>query len=300
MSIQTVKTTINGVEHILTYNSETGKWEASIPAPTGSSFNQPGGKYDVSLTATNEAGTSATIDSSDDEFGSVLALQVIEKQAPVITITSPGAGAFITTATPTVKFKVLDNTIGNGGDSGIDLSSLVVKVDGTAVEEISSTAIDGGYECECALSALSEGSHTVTIDGSDNDGNAATQASVTFEVDTVPPALDITAPSDGLIVNSSNITIVGTTDSTATVKITLNDAYIGEAIIDSDGNFEMELTLDVGENIISVSATDSAGLETVVERTIVLDISVPVFKSVSLTPNPVDAGATLILAVEVE
>ncbi len=305
MSISTVKAEINGIEYNLIYNSSTGKWEASIPAPAASSFNQPDGKFNVQLTATNEAGSSKSIDRSDAEFGSVLALKVIEKQPPVITVTSPGTGAYITTATPTVKFRVIDNSISNGGDSGINLSSLELKVDGAAVSnEIAHTAIDGGYECECVLSALSEGSHTITIDVSDNDGNSASQASAVFTVDTVPPTLDVISPSDGLITNSQTVTVSGTTNdatSTAvTVKISVNGKDQGDIDVDSSGNFSKEITLDEAENEIVITATDSAGKTSTVTRNVTLDVSIPVFTAVSLTPNPVDAGATLILSVEVE
>ena len=67
MAIQTVKVTINGTEHTLEYNSTTGKWEKSITAPTTTSYNLTGGYYPVSVTATNQAGTSSTITDADME-----------------------------------------------------------------------------------------------------------------------------------------------------------------------------------------------------------------------------------------
>lgn len=306
MSISTVKAELNGNTYNLTYNSATGKWEASIPAPVGSSFNQDGGKYNVQLTAINEAGSSATIDRTDDTFGSALALKVIEKQPPVITIVSPGTGAHISSATPTIKFNLIDNVIGDNGDSGIDLSSLVLKVDNTAVsnENITCTELEGGYECEYTSAALADGSHTVVIDVSDNDGNFANQASISFTVDTAPPVLNIDTPTDNLITNEKNLTVSGTTnDETSTsvnVNVSLNGVDQGEIEVDSDGNFSKDIELNAGVNTIVVTATDSAGKSSTVTRTVTLDISVPVFKAVVLAPNPADAGATLTLTVEVE
>ncbi len=306
MGIKTVKAVINGSEYNLTQNASTGKWEATIPAPVGSSFNQEGSKYNVQLTAVNDADTSATIDRTDATFGDILALKVIEKQPPVIVITSPGVGAYITTATPTIKFIVTDNTIGSGGDSGINLSSLVLKVDNTTVpsENIISKAVSGGYECEYTPTALSEGNHTVTVNVSDNDGNSATQPSVAFTVDTVPPTLNITAPVDGLITNKADVTVVGkTNDATSThvtVKITLNGVSQGDVTVDSSGNFSKAIKLNVGSNEIVITSTDSAGKVSTVTRNIILDVSIPVFTFVSLVPNPADAGATLTLIVEVE
>lgn len=306
MSIKTVKAVINGSEYNLTQNTSTGKWEATIPAPVGSSFYQEGGKYNVQLTAVNEADTSATIDRTDATFGNILALKVIEKQPPVILITSPGVGAYITTATPTIKFKVTDNTIGSSGDSGINLSSLVLKVDNTTVASanITSKDVSGGYECEYTPTALSEGNHTVTVNVSDNDGNAATQANVAFTVDTVPPTLNITEPANGLVTNTAEITVIGkTNDATSThvtVNIALNGVSQGDVPVDENGNFSKTIKLAVGSNEIVITSTDSAGKVSTVTRTVILDVSVPVFTSISLTPNPADAGATLTLIVEVE
>ena len=306
MVIKTVETVINGSKYNLTYNSGTGKWEATIPAPVGSSFNQEDGKYNVLITATNEAGTSASIDRTDETYGSVLALKVIEKQAPVITIISPGVGAHIASATPTIKFSIKDNTIGDGGDSGIDISSLVLKVDDTAVsaESIIKNAVDGGFDCEYTPNVLTDGSHTVTIDVNDNDGNAATTSGVSFTVDTVPPVLNVDTPNDNIITNIEKITVSGTTnDATSTiarVSISLNGNDQGEVYVDANGNFTKEITLAEGANEIIVTSTDNAGKSSTVNRTVTLDISIPIFVAVTLTPNPADAGATLTLTVEVE
>ena len=43
MAIKTVQATINGVPTTLTLNPSTGKYEATITAPTKSSYNQSGG-----------------------------------------------------------------------------------------------------------------------------------------------------------------------------------------------------------------------------------------------------------------
>lgn len=58
-------------------------------------------------------------------------------------------------------------------------------------------------------------------------------------------------------------------------------------------------TLAAGTNTITVVAKDGAGKTTTVTRTVTLDTAAPVIKSVTLTPNPVDAGKTFIISVEV-
>ena len=60
MAIKTVQAIINGQAYTLTLNSGTGKYEATITAPGKTSFNQPGGYYNVQVKATNEAGAVGT------------------------------------------------------------------------------------------------------------------------------------------------------------------------------------------------------------------------------------------------
>ena len=65
MAISQVRAQINGTWHVLTKNSSTGKYEANITAPTTSSYNQPNHYYNVTIEATNTAGTSSTADGTD-------------------------------------------------------------------------------------------------------------------------------------------------------------------------------------------------------------------------------------------
>lgn len=299
MAIQTVQAIINGVTTDLSYNSGTGKWEATVNAPAVSSFNQPDNRFNVTLKAVNTAGTQKTIDKTDGQFGEILALRVYERIKPVITI-SGFDDAYITTSSPSVAFALTDN------DSGIDLSTLTLTVDDNEAQagEISSEPASNGYNCVYTPSTgLSEGSHTIKINVSDNDGNSADEKSVTFKIDTVPPTLNITSPSNGFVTNSSSVTVTGTTNDTTsspvTVEIKLNNESLGNAEVQANGSFSFPVTLNVGENTITVTATDSAGKSSTSAITVTYDSTVPVFSSVSLTPNPVDAGKTLIIEVSV-
>ena len=111
MAIQTVQANINGTWHNLTYNPENQRWEATITAPGATSFNQPGGYYNVQVRATNTAGTQGTADGS-----TLPGLQLIVKEtvAPVITITSPSNGARVTNSNQPVTFTVIDEAGGTG------------------------------------------------------------------------------------------------------------------------------------------------------------------------------------------
>ena len=104
MAVKTVQTVINGQTYTLTLNSSTGKYEATVTAPSKSSYNQSGHYYPVKVTATDDAGNSTSKDASDSTLGSSLRLTVKEKVAPVIAIVSPTAGSFSTNSKPTITW----------------------------------------------------------------------------------------------------------------------------------------------------------------------------------------------------
>lgn len=297
MAIKQVRAQINGTWHTLTYNETTGAYEATVTAPGTTSYNLSGGYYNVTVEATNDAGTTSTADGS-----SVSGLQLVVKEriAPVITILSPSAGAYVANNKQPVVFNVVDET----GGSGVNKDSVVVTVDGTPVASsaLTFTNVTNGYSVTYTpAAALSDGPHTILVDASDNDGNAATQKSTNFTVDTVPPALNITSPAEGLITNTAALAVKGTTnDATSSpviIAITLNGADQGSVTVGSDGSFSKNITLIEGNNEIVITATDAAGKVSTVTRVVELDTSAPQIVSATITPNPVDAGATMIISV---
>ena len=301
MAVKTVQTIINGQTYSLTLNSSTGKYEATVTAPAKSSYNQSGHYYGVTVRATDVAGNTTTKDATDSTLGSSLRLTVKEKVAPVIAIVSPTSGSFSTNNKPTITWKVTD------ADSGVNPATIGITLDsGSKVtgDTITKTAISGGYQCTYTpTTALSDGSHTIKLDASDYDGNAAATNTTTFKVDTVPPTLTVSSPTDKLVTNKSACTVKGTTNNATSspVKVTikLNSGTAEAVTVATDGTFSKDLTLANGTNTITVVATDSAGKSTTVTRTVTLDTAAPVIKSVTLTPNPVDAGKTFVIAVEV-
>ena len=221
MSVKTVQATINGQTYTLTLNSSTGKYEATVTAPSKSSYNQSGHYYGVTVKATDEAGNTITKDATDSTLGSSLQLKVKEKVAPVIAIVSPTSGSYSTNNKPVITWKVTDT------DSGVNPSTIGITLD-------SGTKVTGDA-----------------------------------------------------------------TSSPVTVTVKLNSGAAEAVTVGSDGSFSKALTLAVGTNTITVVATDGAGKTTTITRTVTLDTTAPVIKSVTLTPNPVDAGKTFIISVEV-
>lgn len=300
MAVKTVQAVVNGQTYTLTYNSTSKKYEATITAPSKSSYTKEGYYYPVTVKATDDAGNTTTKDATDSTLGESLKLKVKEKVAPTIVITYPTASATIINNKPVITWKVTDD------DSGVNQDTIGVTIDsGSKITSgIIKTAISGGYECTYTpTAALADGSHTIKIDASDNDGNAAVQKTVTFKVDTVPPTLSVSSPVDNLVTNQASCTVTGTTNdvtsSPVTLTIKLNSGAAGAVTVSEGGTFTKTLTLANGKNTITIVATDSAGKSTTVARTVTLDTGAPVISSVTITPNPVDAGATYVIAVEV-
>lgn len=286
--------------YTLTFNSNTGKYEATVTAPNKSSYSQSGHYYGITIKATDDAGNVTTKDATDSAIGSSLRLTVKEKVAPVITVTNPTASATLVNNKPTITWTVTDD------DSGVNPSTIGITIDsGSKITDgITKTAVTGGYNCSyIPATALTDGSHTIRFDASDYDGNAATQKSVTFKIDTVPPTLSITSPANGLVTNQAACTVAGKTNdatsSPVTVTVKLNSGAAEAVTVGSDGSFSKAITLAAGSNTITIVATDYAGKTTTVTRTVKLDTTPPTIKSVTLTPNPVDAGKTFIISVDV-
>lgn len=307
MAIKTMKATVNGQTYDLTLNESTGKYEAVLTAPSGSSFNLSGGYYPVSVTATDTAGNSTTVDSTHATLGSSLRLFVKENYIPKIRILEPNGGSYVTNSKPTIRFEIVDNENGQTtGYSGINKGETVLKINGTAVSGITWETITGGYRgTYTPASDLSDGNCTITVDGKDNDGNSAATASCSFKIDTLAPSLTVNSPTEGLETNQSSVTVSGRTDDVTskpvTVRITLNGTDQGSVTVGSDGSFSKDITLSQqGENTIVIKATDSAGKETTVRRTVIYSTTAPVIKSVLITPNPVTGGGVYTITVEVE
>lgn len=299
MAIRQVRAQVNGTWYTLTLNAQ-GKYEATIVAPSITSYNQTGGYYNVAVEATNDAGTVGTANANTLDG---LKFYVRERVAPVITILSPSNNSRTTNNKQPVVFNIVDEANG----SGINLSSLAVKLDGTAVANgtITTTAITNGYTCTYTpASALGNGNHTVSVDVADNDGNIAQTKSTAFIVDTVAPSLNVTSPMDNAIVATQTVMLRGTTNdetsSPVSVNATVNGTDVGTITVASGGTFEKSITLtNEGTNTIVVTATDDSGLSTSQTITVTLNTSIPRVVSAVITPNPADAGATVIITLEV-
>ncbi len=128
------------------------------------------------------------------------------------------------------SYRILDNYNGNNN--------------GTITAEVPFMLADGEHEVNVTL-----------VDGEGNTNSSST-TSWTFTVDAIPPSLELSSPVNGNVPLTYNSTlwINGTTDPDATV--TINGVLVP---VDFNGDFRYKATLVEGQNIFTVTATDSAG-----------------------------------------
>lgn len=77
----------------------------------------------------------------------------------------------------------------------------------------------------------------------------------------IDPPLTIDSPTEGAVVSSQTITVVGRTDSNASVFVN-NDP----ASLDTNGNFKKVITVFTGKTTITVKVINYFGRETIAER----------------------------------
>lgn len=315
---QTISLTVTTVvENGITYYVGT----AQPNAPNDSTNSLAAGYYDVELTATDDAGNTTTIDSSDN---SALKLYTEEKHAPKIESSGlkPSSSAFWTDLTIPFLFEFTASDNNNGqqtGFSGFDTSNdanlytvTLSKTGGTSTTYTKATISNllnnyslangtanagGGYNTFTVTGSfkpLDDGEYTISIVAKDRDGNYSATKQVTFTVDTVAPSLSAYVNNIGtspVNTNTNPIIVTGTTnDLNATVTITVEatgkTTQTQTPTIGQDGSFSQSFTLDGdGTYTVSVRVQDVAGLHTDATFTVYLDTAVPIFDEIIINNN---------------
>ncbi|HTA34480.1 MAG TPA: Ig-like domain-containing protein [Solirubrobacteraceae bacterium] len=130
----------------------------------------------------------------------------VDQGTPVVTLTSPGAGVFLGTATPTLS--------GGAGAVAWDNPQVSVAIHlgaslaGEVVAGSSSVPVSAGI-WSYAAPHLADGTYTAQAEQRDWAGHKGESNAVTFTVDTTPPALTLATPEDGEQLATSRPTFSG-------------------------------------------------------------------------------------------
>jgi len=176
-----------------------------------------------------------------------------------------------------------------------------VTVTGTVTPDTVSVSVDGqaatltGGAFSLAGVVLAEGPNTIQVRATDGAGNTG-QASVTVVLDTTPPALAFSTPSDGALVASASVAVNGTVQDANPVAVTVN----GAAVTVTGGSFDAgTVGLAEGANTLTAVATDAAGNQSVAAIQVARDSSAPQVAITSpadgatVPSSPIDVGGTV-------
>jgi len=171
------------------------------------------GTHTVNVTAFDQAGNS----------GYDTVSFTVDTNPPEVSIIYPGDGVLLNSGDFDVTWTSSDT----------DIAYYLVTVD-------SGTPINVGLATSYHVSSLPDGPHTVNVTAVDETGNSGWDT-VSFTVDTIPPNVNITYPTDNSVLNTGNFFIIWTGD-------------------DNIGIDHYEISMD-GEYWVDVETNTSYGVE---------------------------------------
>ena len=178
----------------------------------------------------------------------------LDTTPPKLAVTSPVDGTTIATAT---------SSIGVIGTASDDVSGL----DSVTCNGASATISNGTFACTVNLVT---GKNPLTIVATDHAGNKATATEGITYGPTSQITVTILSPSNLSITNLTPVTVNGTvSDPTATLTVN------GIAVAQSAGSFSTPVPLVEGLNVLSVVATNPAGLSSTATVQVTLDTTPP-------------------------
>lgn len=295
--VKTAYAMINGQKVVAQYHEDTQRWSVETSAPAESSWSQPDHVYQITLHAEDNAGNTVEMTSSDPTYGEQLKVRVLEKTAPTATIVSPTQGSVIGENEIDIVLEIQD-----AGGSGLNMESVSFKLNRVPVNSLEWSDGDGGKKTATYhATALPDGSNSIELSVTDNDGNKSNAASTSFIVSTAAPSLTVATPTEGLITNGSTVIVTGNVApgnvNVTIASLTVNDQPV--SVEPAGGEYSYEHRLSEGANVITVKATDSVGNSTQVVRNVTLDTKIPVITDVVLESATVDVGGTIRITFKV-
>jgi len=135
-----------------------------------------------------------------------------------------------------------------------------------------------------------EGENPIEITAIDEAGHQTVYPRFSVVRDTSAPIIDVVQPLPGSSVATTPATVAGQiSDAAPITTLSLN----GRPLFLQENRFSAEIPLEAGENTLRFSATDAAGNQTEVVRTILLDPTLPELKVTSPRQGQLIASKTV-------
>lgn len=169
---------------------------------------------------------------------------------------------------------------------------VIANLNGQPVGSLFHVDINTGQASYTPSQALPEGRNTFTAQARDRFGHVSNLIITTFTIDTATLKILDVSPTDGSLLNGSQLVVSGTFLGPANTGITVNSVV---AAISGD-KFYANVPMQAGQNIISIIATTPAG--GVASRTV--SVTNNGLASVRISANPSEGVAPLKVAFNIE
>lgn len=250
------------------YNSQTHVWTIDIPLVEGP--NQINAYAEDGASPVNRS-TTATVNGDR---------KTPDTTPPTVSITSPQT-----------SFETYDKTVsllGIAEDNGLNASGVQsVTVNGTPATYNPVT-----HQWSVPSFNLALGLNHIVVIASDGASPANQSTPATIDITRLqlpPPALTVTNPVNGAVVNSSSITVAGSVSSNLPNGLSLTVKGTNTPI--TGGQFARTIQLTEGSNSIDVVATDGQDQHTQLSITVIRDVTAPAISFVNV-PSSVQPGGT--------
>ena len=188
-------------------------------------------------------------------------MTVKDIEAPEIVLTTPQGGS--------TSNKVDLPVEGFLFETGSGVGSFMGYLDGGDGVEIESAEI-----WSTIFMGLSPGQHSIYLEVIDVAGNAI-NTTVTFFIDSAPPVLTISEPTDGMSTRVKTLLIQGTFSDDVSDLSSIAVRINGEPYVGTPGTISINHELDEGVNTLIIDATDGAGNRVTERIRVTLDTNAP-------------------------
>lgn len=240
----------------------------SLSAPYSYYWNTtlyPDGNYAVQAVATDKVGHTSTVTNN------------ITKAAPPPDTTGPALSGVAFSGTTIVAGATLtaSGTLAATVSDPSGVSSVEFLIDGVSLG-IDTNGADG-YTAGFNILNVADGSHTLTIRGTDSLGNKADNNLAITVAMAAPAAPAISSPANNTLTALGTVNVIGTAAPNVQVQAYNNAVQTGAAVAsDTNGNFTIPVALTSGVNLLQVAASNRGGLSPLSPSlTITLDASIP-------------------------
>ncbi len=180
-----------------TFWNNAGAPETSGPFSFTFTTALPDGTYEARAIATDNAANDIT--SSPVFF-------IIDTIAPTVTMTVPANGKYLNNNKPALA--AIASDIGDG--SGLATVQFQYSTDAGATWNNADTPEISGPFSFTFTSALADGTYGARAIATDGAGNSTISPAISFSIDTVAPAVSMTAPANGLATSNNEPTLSAT------------------------------------------------------------------------------------------